>query len=169
VKFVAKKKVWQQIFFHTSCSCFGIRDTGYGIQDPGSGMGKNQDPGSETNIPDPQHWGQAFMRSGRMIWLHASPLSDLSLFLSLPVRRWSILLRGGGGRGLRGADSYDWEKACPSINHSVLSAPNQQTNQSFKSTTEDSKMARSASRLFADQEPGCGSCRAFYTKKCFMV
>jgi hypothetical protein len=24
--------------------------------DPGSGMGKNQDPGSEINIPDPQHW-----------------------------------------------------------------------------------------------------------------
>jgi hypothetical protein len=26
-----------------------------GIWDPGSGMGKNQDPGSEINIPDPQH------------------------------------------------------------------------------------------------------------------
>ncbi len=24
--------------------------------DPGSGMGKNQDPGSGINIPDPQHW-----------------------------------------------------------------------------------------------------------------
>jgi hypothetical protein len=23
--------------------------------DPGSGMGKNQDPGSGINIPDPQH------------------------------------------------------------------------------------------------------------------
>jgi hypothetical protein len=29
---------------------------GSGIQDPGSGMGKNQDPGSGINIPDPQHW-----------------------------------------------------------------------------------------------------------------
>ncbi len=28
---------------------------GSGIQDPGSGMGKNQDPGSGINIPDPQH------------------------------------------------------------------------------------------------------------------
>jgi hypothetical protein len=26
------------------------------IPDPGSGMGKNQDPGSGINIPDPQHW-----------------------------------------------------------------------------------------------------------------
>jgi hypothetical protein len=25
--------------------------------DPGSGMGKNQDPGSGINIPDPQHCG----------------------------------------------------------------------------------------------------------------
>jgi hypothetical protein len=28
------------------------------IRDPGSGMGKNQDPGSGINIPDPQHWHQ---------------------------------------------------------------------------------------------------------------
>jgi hypothetical protein len=26
------------------------------IRDPGSGMGKNQDPGSGINIPDPQPW-----------------------------------------------------------------------------------------------------------------
>jgi hypothetical protein len=25
------------------------------VRDPGSGMGKNQDPGSGINIPDPQH------------------------------------------------------------------------------------------------------------------
>jgi hypothetical protein len=30
-------------------------DPGSGIRDPGSGMGKNQDPGSGINIPDPQH------------------------------------------------------------------------------------------------------------------
>ena len=31
---------------------------GSGIRDPspGSGMVKNQDPGSGINIPDPQHW-----------------------------------------------------------------------------------------------------------------
>jgi hypothetical protein len=28
---------------------------GSGKGDPGSGMGKNQDPGSGINIPDPQH------------------------------------------------------------------------------------------------------------------
>jgi hypothetical protein len=28
---------------------------GSGIWDPGSGMSKNQDPGSGINIPDPQH------------------------------------------------------------------------------------------------------------------
>jgi hypothetical protein len=33
-------------------------DPGSGIRDPGSGMGKNQDPGSGINIPDPQHWPQ---------------------------------------------------------------------------------------------------------------
>jgi hypothetical protein len=31
-------------------------DPGSGIRDPGSGMGKNQDPGSGINIPDPPHW-----------------------------------------------------------------------------------------------------------------
>jgi hypothetical protein len=30
---------------------------GSGIRDLGSGMGKNQDPGSGINIPDPQHCG----------------------------------------------------------------------------------------------------------------
>jgi hypothetical protein len=30
-------------------------DPGSGIRDPGSGMGKNQDPGSGINIPDPPH------------------------------------------------------------------------------------------------------------------
>jgi hypothetical protein len=33
----------------------GIRDPKSEIRDPGSGMGKNQDPGSGINIPDPQH------------------------------------------------------------------------------------------------------------------
>jgi hypothetical protein len=32
-----------------------IWDPRSGIRDPGSGMGKNQDPGSGINIPDPQH------------------------------------------------------------------------------------------------------------------
>jgi hypothetical protein len=47
VKFVATKKVRQQIFFHPSRLMLFL--------DPGSGMGKNQNPGSGINIPDPQH------------------------------------------------------------------------------------------------------------------
>ncbi len=38
--------------FFFSSPCF----LGSGIRDPGSGMGKNPDPGSGINIPDPQHW-----------------------------------------------------------------------------------------------------------------
>ncbi len=36
---------------------------GSGIRDPGSGMGKNQDPGSGINIPDPPHWFLSVVRS----------------------------------------------------------------------------------------------------------
>ncbi len=50
-----------------------------------------------------------------------SPVSKLSLFLSLIVCRRSSLLTGEGGRGGRGAKSYEHEKAWPSINHSILS------------------------------------------------
>jgi hypothetical protein len=48
VKFVATKKVWQQIFFSppSFADVFGS-----GIR-----HGKNQDPGSGINIPDPQDW-----------------------------------------------------------------------------------------------------------------
>ncbi len=51
----ADKKRQDNKFFFTPlfCCCFGsgIRDP-----DPGSGMKKNQDPGSGMNIPDPEHW-----------------------------------------------------------------------------------------------------------------
>ncbi len=43
-----------KIFFHPSLLLLFL-DPGSEIRDPGSGMGKNQDPGSGTNIPDPQH------------------------------------------------------------------------------------------------------------------
>jgi hypothetical protein len=46
------RKRYDKKFFFTACPffccCFWIRD-------PGSGMGKSQDPGSGINIPDPQH------------------------------------------------------------------------------------------------------------------
>jgi hypothetical protein len=47
------------------------------------------------------------------------PVSNLPIFLSLPVCRRSSLLPGEGGG--RGAGSYDREIAWPSINHSILS------------------------------------------------
>ncbi len=56
VKFVAIKKGFHPslllLFFDPGSE---IRDPRSGIRDPGSEMGKNQDPGSEINIPDPQH------------------------------------------------------------------------------------------------------------------
>jgi hypothetical protein len=51
-KFVATKKCLTKDFF--SPLSF-VPVFGSGIRDPGSGMGKNQDPGSGINIPDPQH------------------------------------------------------------------------------------------------------------------
>jgi hypothetical protein len=44
-----------KIFFHLSLLLLFL-DPRSEIRDPGSGMGKNQDPGSGINIPDPQHW-----------------------------------------------------------------------------------------------------------------
>ncbi len=62
MKFVATKKCLTKIFFSplSFLPVFGsgIWDLGSEIRDPpdpGSGMGKNQDPGSGINIPDPQH------------------------------------------------------------------------------------------------------------------
>jgi hypothetical protein len=52
VKFVATKKGMTTKFF-SPLSFDAV--FGSGIRDPESGMGKNQDPGSGINIPDPQH------------------------------------------------------------------------------------------------------------------
>ncbi len=49
---MATKKCLTKIFF-SPLSILPV--FGSGIRDPGSGMGKNQDPGSGINIPDPQH------------------------------------------------------------------------------------------------------------------
>jgi hypothetical protein len=53
VKFGPTKKSWTTNFF-SPLSFVAV--FGSGIPDPGSGMGKNQDPGSGINIPDPQQW-----------------------------------------------------------------------------------------------------------------
>jgi hypothetical protein len=49
-----------------------------------------------------------------------SPVSNLSLFLSLPLCRRSSLLTGG-----RGAESFDREKSWLSISNSILSVVNE--------------------------------------------
>jgi hypothetical protein len=54
VKFVATKKGLTKKFF-SSLILSLVTVFGSGIRDPRSGMGKNQDPGSRINIPDPQH------------------------------------------------------------------------------------------------------------------
>jgi hypothetical protein len=53
VKFVDTKKGITTHFF--SPLSF-VPVFGSGIRDPGSRMGKNQDPKSGINIPNPQHW-----------------------------------------------------------------------------------------------------------------
>jgi hypothetical protein len=52
VKFVTTKKRYNNNFF-SPLSFVAV--FGSGIQDPRSGMCKNQDPGYGVNIPDPQH------------------------------------------------------------------------------------------------------------------
>jgi hypothetical protein len=53
-----QKMVRQKIFFHSSLWLLFL-DPGSEIWDLGSRLGKNQDPGSEINIPEPQHCTQA--------------------------------------------------------------------------------------------------------------
>ncbi len=52
MKFVATKKGLTTNFFWPLSF---VAVFGSGIRDPESGIGKNQDPGSAINIPDPQH------------------------------------------------------------------------------------------------------------------
>ncbi len=77
-------------FFFTPLfsTCFWIRD-------PGSGMGKNQDPGSGINIPDPQHWSHhsvckpyVLIQKSFIVLLHTSFINS---FISL------ALVGSGGG------------------------------------------------------------------------
>jgi hypothetical protein len=52
---MATKKRYDNKFFFTPLFLLLFLDQGSEIQDPGSGLGKNQDPGSGINIPDPLH------------------------------------------------------------------------------------------------------------------
>ncbi len=62
---MATKKCLTKDFFHPSLFYLFL-DPGSGIRDPGSGMGKNEDPGSGINIPDPQHWYTCTVYGTRM-------------------------------------------------------------------------------------------------------
>ncbi len=65
--------------------------------------------------------GPGFL-AGRMIRLLSPTPFKLSLFISLRFYRLSE--EGGGATGDgEGAQSYDSEKAWPSINHSIISDP----------------------------------------------
>jgi hypothetical protein len=70
VKFVATKKGMPTNFF-SPLSFVAV--LGSGIRDPGSGMSKNQDPGSGINIPDPQHclnYGSGSARANKLqFWI----------------------------------------------------------------------------------------------------
>jgi hypothetical protein len=81
VKFVATKKGLTTNFF-SPLSFIAV--FGSGIRDPGSGMGKNQDPGSGINIPDPQHWCYLPLPTGRPLFL-AGTEARSSPFLFLPT------------------------------------------------------------------------------------
>ncbi len=59
VKFVTTKKYITKKFFHPSLLLLFL-DPGSEILDPGSGMGKNQNPEAGINILDPQHWNQVW-------------------------------------------------------------------------------------------------------------
>ncbi len=82
------KKVWQLIFFHLSLLLLFL-DPGSEIRDLGSGMGKNQDPGSGINIPDPPHWFPKCFR----------PSSTYGLFF----RNGNSLAEHGNEQGRRAA------------------------------------------------------------------
>jgi hypothetical protein len=63
---------------------------GSGIRDPGSGMGKNQDPGSGINIPDPQHWMFASFSNQ---WSRSSDLSIRSVYDTERQLSWKATLK----------------------------------------------------------------------------
>jgi hypothetical protein len=77
VKFVATKKGLTKNFFHPSLLLLFL--------DPGSGMGKNQDPGLGINIPEPQHWYniQSLCTRRPASWANSRAGSPASEYVSL--------------------------------------------------------------------------------------
>ncbi len=71
---MATKKGITTIFFHPSLLFL--------ILDPGSGMGKNQDPGSGINILDPQHCA----RCGNMMWIRPAGI-QIQITAKYEIRR----------------------------------------------------------------------------------
>ncbi len=117
--------------YHTYLSLYGISLTyQFPVYLEPNLLKKSFSPES-SRLPHPQRVLNALQRTRlswrRMIWLLTltpSPVSKMSLFLSLPVFRLSSLLTGevwGGGGG--GAKSYNREKAWSSTNHSIPSDP----------------------------------------------
>ncbi len=79
VKYMTTKKVYNKKKFFTPlfCCCFWIRD-------PRSGMGKNQDPGSGINIPDPQHCLLSLKMTPPPLLSHPPPATNGKLYTYLP-------------------------------------------------------------------------------------
>jgi hypothetical protein len=69
-------------FFHLSLLLLFLHP-GSGIRDPGSGMGKNQDPGSGINIPDPPHWLGILCKHTKCKILNMNMNMNMNMFFSV--------------------------------------------------------------------------------------
>ncbi len=82
MKFLATKNGMTNNFYSplSFVPVFGSR-----MRDPGSGMGKNQDPGSGINIPDPQHCPGGSLDHGSQIRI---TLMRSSMWIRIKVESW---------------------------------------------------------------------------------
>jgi hypothetical protein len=71
--------------FFSPMSFIAVFGSGSGIRDRGSEMGKNQDPGSGINIPDPPHWLHLCMSVYESFVLHLCLCVYQSFVLHLDV------------------------------------------------------------------------------------
>jgi hypothetical protein len=88
-----------KIFFHLSLLLLFL--------DPGSGMGKKQDPGSGINIPDPQHCSNADPDSAFkkvLIRIRNPGKYEVKVLCHCPFKRQGRQA-GGGQPGRGGADA----------------------------------------------------------------